>query len=335
MALTQGVAAFVEFEKTVVSSTVWQLIAEGNKLANKLNTKFYVIALGYEISNVIATSKICSNTIELILVDDFRLKEYDEDLYLYILEQILLEISPEILLFAATFRGKSLAARIATRFQTGLTSDCTELDISENERLLIQRRPAISGQVLAEILCPVRRPQIATLHTKPEYNKPVFYQGNTKIILPKLKWKDTTRYITENQKLFYKPDRSEEIIIGVGNGIKNRENLQLIYQLANKLRARIGATKAIIDKGWLDYEYQIGQTGRSISASVYIACGISGAVHHMIGISSVKKIIAINLDKNAPIFNIADYGIIGDLFQIIPLIDDYLDKKAGDGFESL
>ena len=327
---TRGVAVVLELEDSNLHPSTWHVLNEGLEVANKLDTILYVITMGYQLSSIVDSLRISKEKAQLIVLDDIRLQEYNEEIYQSLLEQIIEQIKPEVILMGATFRGKSQAAILAAYFETGITADCTELEVDKENRLLIQRRPAVSGQILAEIICPVRRPQIATLQLKMIEKKQDELAVKPKIYVPELEWSVKSRFTITKLRNLEKESYSERITIGVGIGIGSKDNLYLVKKLADKMGAAIGASKAVVDKGWLNYESQIGQTGRCIASDIYIACGISGAAHHMVGLSGVKKIIAINTDENAPIFNMSDYAIVGDVKEVISMMIQEIDVKAGE-----
>lgn len=256
------------------------------------------------------------------------LSYYDDTTYADALTKIIKQSAADIVISLATDIGRSLFPRVAATLKTGLTADCTDLKIDKSG-LLKQTRPAYGGNIMAEIICRNKRPQMATVrcgHIKPNLKREKRYR-------PKHIQTDTTSISPIKSKLL-KTEKSAasdslteaKIIVGIGKGIRKKENICKIEEFAKAIGAKTGATRACVDAGWLPYSKQIGLTGTNISPDLYIACGISGSIQHMTGILNAKKIIAINKDKNAPIFNYADIGITEDIFDILPLLTEQFKK---------
>ena len=260
------------------------------------------------------------------------LKDYTTEAYTKASVQLINMIKPESVLFGATTIGRDLAPRVSGRMHTGLTADCTSLDIDEENGNLLQTRPAFGGNILATIICPNHRPQMATIRPgvmmkhivekpKPlevEHLKSTLVASDVNIeILETVKEKVEKKNITEAQ-----------ILVSGGRGLGKKENLQNLEKLAEKLGAMVSGSRAIVDAGWLDHSFQVGQTGQTVRPEVYFACGISGAIQHVAGMEESELIIAINKNPTAPIFEVADVGIVGDVNQIIPLLVDELGKMG-------
>jgi electron transfer flavoprotein alpha subunit len=220
--------------------------------------------------------------------------------------------------------GRSFIPRVAVELKTGLTADCTELSIDTENRQLLQTRPAFGGNIMATIRCPDHRPQMATVRHK--VMTPIKRDPNRKgkIIQEKINF-DQTKIVSKLLK--FVRDESQQvnltdadIIVSGGRGVKNADNFKLLRGLAAKLNAAIGASRAAVDSGWIPYSHQVGQTGKTVKPKIYIACGISGAIQHLVGMQSSDIIIAINKDPDAPIFKVADFGVVGDLFEVIPAL---------------
>lgn len=251
------------------------------------------------------------------------LKNFNDELYTDVLVQLTTKYKPEIFLIGGTAYGRSLAPRIASRLNTGLTADCTHLEIDMQRRLLLQTRPAFGGNLMALIICPNHRPQMATV--RPKVMKPLTpdLSRSGEIIFPEVTISANTKTrvmeviseIEENINL-----TEADIIVSAGRGIGSAQNMSVIQELAKVLGGSVGASRAIVDSGWIGYDHQIGQSGKTVSPKVYFACGISGAIQHLAGMSTSDIIIAINKNPDAPIFKVATYGIVGDLLEIVPML---------------
>lgn len=258
---------------------------------------------------------------KIYALEDEKFNIYCTDYYAKAAVKAIRDIQPEILLIGATNQGRDLAPRISTALHTGLTADCTGLDINEKEQLAATR-PTFGGQLMATILCK-NLPQMATV--RPKVFKPAEKDNikDTQIIYKKADLEGVPKCVEIlefHKKLTDSINEldSAEIIVAGGRGMKNEEGFELLKEFADKIGAAVGASRAAVEMGLAKPEMQVGQTGKTVTPKLYIACGISGAVQHTIGMSNSDKIIAINTDKNAPIFEIADYGMVGDAFEIIP-----------------
>ena len=236
------------------------------------------------------------------------------------------------MIFGATTQGRDFAGNVATTLYTGLTADCTGLDIDPETKLLRQTRPAFGGNIMATILCPRTRPQMSTVRPKvmPMPERDDSRQGE--IIRESLGMsEDEVRtkiidFIESEQKVNL---TEADIIVSGGRGLGKPENFKLIRELADVLGAAVGASRATVDAGWIPYEHQVGQTGKTVRPKIYIACGISGAIQHLAGMKTSDVIVAINKDPDAPIFKVATYGIVGDLFQVVPALTEEFRKRLG------
>lgn len=269
---------------------------------------------------------------KIIKIQDTYLKDYDVLRYSKSLEWLSRKMRPSIILFSATEIGRDLAPSLATILETGLTADCTELSLDSKTGLLIQTRPAFGGDLMASIICPNRRPQMATVRPH-SYKKAKFEIDNFSeedIELPSNIKKDdyNSLKIINKKPIEAKYPRIEEqkIIVAVGRGVGNEENIKLVYDFAKKNGAGIACSRPIVDKGWLPQELQVGLSGRSIAPKIYIALGISGSIQHVVGMNSSEYIIAVNKDEFAPIFKVAHLGIVGDLKKVLPEISKLISR---------
>ena len=318
-----GVWVFAEQREGKLQPVGLELLGEGRKLADILGEELDAVLFGQDMESS-TQELIAYGADKVYLVSDEKLHRYQCGLYTGLLTDLIKERKPEIVLFGATTLGRSLAPRVAARLRTGLTADCTGLEIDKETRLLRQTRPAFGGNIMATILCPHHRPQMSTV--RPKVMKKPSPDSSRKGEIIKIEAKvdegdivsRVLDIIREETKVV---DLQEaEIIVSGGRGIGKAENFKLIEELAEVLGGAVGASRATVDAGWIPSYHQVGQTGKTVQPKIYIACGISGAIQHQVGMRSSDTIIAINKDPNAPIFNIATYGIVGDLFQVVPLL---------------
>lgn len=327
----KGVWIFAEQRSKKLAPVSLELLGIGKKLANKLKVELTAVLLGEEVGEL-TPQLIASGADKVYLVDSDILANYCEDTYTKAIVDLILEYKPEIFLLGATNIGRALAPRIAARLKTGLTADCTELEIDEENRFL-QTRPAFGGNLMATIITPDQRPQMATLRPKviskptPEINR----TGEIIKVKPNITREDIRTKILNLVKEIAEEVNLEEadIIVAGGRGLQNAENFKLISELAKVLGGAVAASRAAIDAGWISHHHQVGQTGKTICPKLYIACGISGAIQHLVGMQTSECIVAINKDKDAPIFNVATYGIVGDLFEVLPALTDEFKKEEG------
>ncbi|MBD3230425.1 MAG: 4Fe-4S dicluster domain-containing protein [Candidatus Lokiarchaeota archaeon] len=319
----KGVWIFVEHNNEVIHHVSLELLGIGQKLASKLGNEISAVLIGDNIEDK-ANLLFHYGADKVYIIEDERLKKYRSIPYTDALEILVNKYKPEILLFGATKLGRDLAPRLATRLNTGLTADCTGLEIED--RNLIQTRPAYGGNIMATIKTSRHRPQMATVRPKvfkmPE--KDPSRTGNIikeEIDITKSDiWSEVVDIIREAKGTANLEEA--EIIVSGGRGLGDPKNFKLLEEFASCLGGNvcIGASRAVVDAGWIPHYHQVGQTGKTVQPKIYIACGISGAIQHLIGMKTSDVIIAINKDPEAPIFKVADIGIIGDLFDIIPEI---------------
>ncbi|MEW5768509.1 MAG: electron transfer flavoprotein subunit alpha [bacterium] len=325
----KGVWVISEQREGKLMGVSLELLGEGRRLAKKLGVDLSTVLLGSGL-NHLAEELISAGADRVYLADDLVLKDYQGDAYTKVLSDLVEEGRPEIMLMGATMIGRAWAPRVAARLETGLTADCTALDVDEEGRLL-QTRPALGGNIMATIICPNHRPQMATVRPK-VFKKPdldLTRKGEVVKLQPRLKKADIKSRILEIVKEVKGEINIAEadIIVSGGRGLGGPENFKLVEELAAALGGAVGASRAAVDAGWISSYHQVGQTGKTVSPKLYIACGISGAIQHLAGMQSSDCIVAINRDPAAPIFDIATYGIVGDLFEVLPLLTTKL-KEA-------
>lgn len=300
-----------------------ELMGEGRKLANDLGKKLAVIVPGYNIEE--AAKELVGYDVDIVYyVEHELLKDFSTLGFVEVLSKEVKKRKPEVLLVGATSIGRDIGPRLAARLGTGLTADCTGLEVDVEDKKLLMTRPAFGGNIMATIICPKNRPQMATVRPGVMARAKKIEKSNASFekIIPELKEEDIRSKligtIEHDQKRVNLIDA--KIIISGGRGIKNKDGFALIESLAKALGGEVGSSRACVDAGWIDSSHQVGQTGTTVRPDLYIACGISGAIQHLAGMSESKYIVAINTDKNAPIFDICDYGIVGDLKEIIPAL---------------
>lgn len=301
-----------------LTPVVLELANSAHDLSEKLG--------GVEVNALVITSRFTPNSSlncfdNVYVIQDERLKNYSTDYYSKIFIDVIDEVKPQIVLIGATTQGRDLAPRISSALNTGLTADCTELDINEKGQLAATR-PTFGGNLMATILCK-NMPQMATVRPKvlKKAENPVVKDTKFVNLEPKIdnvvNRVELVDFIKNIQATGIRIDESEVIVAG-GKGLKSPEGFKMLQELANVLGGAVGASRAAVDAGWADHSIQVGQTGKTVMPKLYIACAISGAIQHTVGMNASEKIIAINKDPKAPIFQVADVGIVGDVYEIIP-----------------
>jgi electron transfer flavoprotein alpha subunit len=298
-----------------------ELVTKGRELADQLGEKLVAVLIGHGIESH-AETLVHHGADKVLVVDDKIFEHYTTDAYTIAMNTLIAPRKPAIVLYGATSNGRDLAPRIAARMALGLTADCTSLDI-DDERQLVQTRPAFGGNIMAEIISPYTRPQMATVRPnvfkpkEPDTSRTGDIQKIDMTISPvqvRTRVLETVNETVEGMRSVEEAD----VIVCSGRGIKDPSNLELPKQLATLLDAAIGGSRPIVDLGWLPPSQQVGQSGRTVCPKLYIALGISGQIQHLAGMSSSDLVIAINKDPDAPIFSVADFGIVGDLFAVVP-----------------
>lgn len=319
----KGVWVIAEQYKGVIQSVTYELLGKGRELADKLGVELCAVLLGNDM--VAGAGELIHRGAEKVyLVDSPQLGQYQNEPYSKVLIELINEHKPEILLCGATSTGRSLISRVAVKIDAGLTADCTGLEIDQEKRLLLQTRPAFGGNIMATIICPNHRPQMATVRHKVMKEADVDTSRKGEII--KKSYNDNilssrTKVVKVVEEEGQTVNLSEaDIIVSGGRGLGKPESFTLLHELADAIGGAVGASRAAVDADWIAYSHQVGQTGKTVCPKIYIACGISGQIQHLAGMSSSDIIIAINKDPDAPIFKIANYGIVGDLFEVIPAL---------------
>lgn len=303
-----------------------ELIGEGRKLADALGVELVAVLLGDESAEPLTKELATLGVDKVLFACAPELNTYRTETYTKVITDLTNERKPEIIILGATHIGRDLGPRLSCRLKTGLTADCTKLDIDPVEKILRQTRPAFGGNIMATILCPNHRPQMATVRPG-VMEKPKKCGGEAAVIERvnvSINEDDIRTKVKEFVKAAKKIVNLEEakIIVSGGRGLGGPEGFKTIEALADVLGGEVGSSRAAVDAGWISHDHQCGQTGKTVRPDIYIACGISGAIQHLAGMSGSKCIIAINKNPDAPIFNVADFGIVGDLYKIIPILID-------------
>ena len=315
-----GVWVFAEQREGQLQKVSLELLGEGRKIADKLGSKLTALLIGNKVQNLVEDLSR-HGADEVLVVDAPELEHYTTDGYTKAICELANAKKPNIIFIGATFIGRDLGPRVAARLETGLTADCTSLDVDVESGDLLATRPAFGGNLMATIVCPDHRPQMATVrpgvfeklplgeNDAPVENVEIKFNSNdirTKIV----------EIIKEHKDIV---DISEaNVLVAGGRGIGSEENFKMLKELAEVMNGSIAASRAAVEKGWVDKDYQVGQTGKTVRPNIYVACGISGAIQHAAGMQDSDMIIAINKDANAPIMKIADYAIVGDVNKVVP-----------------
>ncbi|HKM20763.1 MAG TPA: electron transfer flavoprotein subunit alpha/FixB family protein [Lachnospiraceae bacterium] len=338
----KGVFVFAQQVDNELSGIALELVGKGKELAKDLGTEVTAVLVGYQVKGL-ADRLARYGADKVILVDDPELKEYRTEPYTHAVASVIEKFKPEIFLVGATAIGRDLGPRISARIHTGLTADCTQLDIGDfplvpvegKEQLhnqLLMTRPAFGGNTIATIACPNFRPQMATVRPgvmqkapKIEGAKAVIEEFNPGFT-PDNKYveiMEIVKAVTDTVDIM-----DAKILVSGGRGVGSAENFKLLDDLAAAIGGTVSCSRAVVDAGWKPKDLQVGQTGKTVRPNVYFAIGISGAIQHLAGMEEADIIIAINKDESAPIFDVADYGVVGDLNKIVPLLTEKIKAEA-------
>lgn len=325
----KGICVYVDHEEGEIHPVTYELIGKALTLAEKTAQKVYCLFIG---NNIWEKSRELPHygVDEVIVYDNPGLEGFRIEPYTAVFEDYINTYKPSAILVGATPVGRQLAPRVAARFRTGLTADCTVLDIMDNTDL-IQIRPAFGGNIMAQIVTPNTRPQMATVRYKvmnaPERRTDATGRITERQVGDKM-LKSNIEVLSIEKKKSAKTLESAEVIVAAGRGVKTAEDLRMIYDLAELLGAEVASTRPLVEAGWIEGRRQIGLSGRTVRPKLIIACGISGAVQFAAGMNASERIFAINKDENAPIFKVAHYGLVGDIYEIIPKLTEKI-KLSG------
>jgi len=324
----KGVWVFAEQREGKIAGVSLELLGAGRGLAQKLSTDLAAVLFGGTAED--AQELIRWGADKVFYCNDPLMSTFNDEPYAALLSKLISEQKPEVVLTGATPIGRSFFPRVAAKLRAGLTADCTSLEVDEETKNLLQIRPAFGGNIMATIFCPHARPQMATVRPrvmkKGEYDpsrKGEVVPVSAKGIASRTKVLETVKEVSETAINL----QDANIIVAGGRGMGGEKGFQLLYELAEVLGASVAASRAAVDEGWIPYRHQVGQTGKTVGPKLYIACGISGAVQHLAGMNTARVIVAINKDPSAPIFGVANYGIAGDLYQVVPALTAQLRKR--------
>jgi len=322
---------FVEQSHGKSIQVPWELLGEGKRLAKIYGTKLGALVIGNKVEHL-AKEAFVHGADKVYLVEDEKLEDYRTQPYAVAMQEAVRKFKPEALLVGGTVRGRDLAGSAATFLETGLIADCTGLDVDLETGTFMGTRPDYGGNLMSTIICPKQRPTMASVRPRVMKSLPVDEGRDGEIVkvTPNLKADDLNTEVTEFVPIERVGIRLEDaqIIVSGGRGLGSAKNLALVEELAHILHAQVGASRAAVRAGWIGSDHQVGQTGLTVRPRLYIAVGISGAIQHIVGIMNADYIVAINRDPEAPIFKMANFGVVGDLFKIVPAFIDEL-KKAG------
>lgn len=325
-----GILVFCEFRRGKLAPVSLELLGIGRKLADKRKVQLSALLIGHDTGQT-AQLLIGHGADVVYLIDNETFRDFRDDCYSEVTTALIKDSKPEIVLAGATAIGRSFIPGVATALNTGLTADCTKLEIREEDGALLQTRPAFGGNIMATIVCESTRPQMATVRPKvmKQLELDSSRQGKIVEIIPTKEQMQSRIQVLESvvAEGGHVNIQEADILVSGGRGLENAKGFELIRELAETMGAKVSASRAVVDAGWIPYPHQVGQTGKTVAPKLYIACGISGAVQHVAGMQSAETIVAINRDENASIFNVADYGIVGDLFEIIPKLIRKIEER--------
>lgn len=330
---TKDLWVFVETNEDGTAKNVGlELLAPGKMLAGKQGGDVVAVVIGNNVTPAVEAATACGAE-KVIVVEGEEYAHYTTDAYTIAICSLVEKYGPTSMMIGATNNGRDLGPRVSCRLNTGLTADCTALDIDEESGNVAWTRPAFGGNLMATIMCPNHRPQIGTV--RPGVFKKNVVEGNTAEIIREDIRISADQIRTQVLEVIKEMNgenvdlEGAEIIVSGGRGVGGPEGFEVIRALANELGATVGASRAAVDAGWIPHAHQVGQTGKTVGPKLYIACGISGAIQHVAGMSGSDVIVAINKDPDASIFDIADYGVVGNLFEVLPVLVSEIKKAKG------
>ncbi|MHB8074793.1 4Fe-4S dicluster domain-containing protein [Desulfosporosinus fructosivorans] len=329
-----GVWVIIEYTNGLVAPVAWELLGEGRKLANAIGCELCGVITGHMVDSVIPEA-FAYGAEKVYVIDHPVLKDYRTEPYAEAITSLVTKYQPEIILMGATSMGRDVFPAVATKLKTGLTADCTVLGIDPETKLLLQTRPAFGGNIMATILCRTSRPQMSTVRPR-VMAMPERVEGREGELIREEFSSNESDFLTKVLEFIPSDAKSAfldkaEIIVAVGLGLGAKRNMVLAEELAEVLGATIAGSRGAVESGWLTHDQQVGQSGITVRPKVYIAMGISGAIQHLVGMETSDFIIAINNDPEASILQVANYGIVGDLFEIVPALTAEFKKRLQHG----
>lgn len=330
LASWSGVWVYCEFRRGGLAPVSLELLGIGRRLADTRNVPLSAVLIGFETGDT-ARQLIGHGADTVYRIDDPVLAHFTDEAYGAIMTSLIQLHKPEIVLAGATAIGRSFIPGVATTLGAGLTADCTQLAIREEDGALLQTRPAFGGNIMATIVCPNSRPQMSTVRPKVMVALAFDAERQGSIVEVKPTPEQLATRVRVIESVVSEEDnvniQESDILVAGGRGLDNAKGFTLMRELAASLGGAVAATRAVVDAGWIGYPHQVGQTGKTVAPKLYIACGISGAVQHVAGMQSAETIVAINRDKDAPIFDVADFGLVGDLFEIVPKLLAQIEER--------
>lgn len=330
---TKDLWVYVETNEDGTAKNVGlELLSPGRKLVDHQGGKLVAVIIGNNVAPAIEAAS-AHGADQVIVVEGEEYAHYSTDAYTTALTTLVEKYGPKSMMIGATNDGRDLGPRVSCRLGTGLTADCTHLDYNDEEDIVLWTRPAFGGNLMATIVCPDHHPEIGTI--RPGVFKKVPVDGNKAEVIKEDIHVAPDKIRTQVLEVIKDMDADKvdlegaEIIVSGGRGVGGPDGFSVIRDLAAELKATVGASRAAVDSGWIAHSHQVGQTGKTVSPKLYIACGISGAIQHLAGIGGADVIVAVNKDPDAPIFDIADYGIVGNLFDVLPVLAAEIKKARG------
>lgn len=327
--MKQSVWVYIETENGKAKKVGYELLSPGREIANSLKKPLVAVVVGSNVQQA-AEKAARLGADEVLLVDSPEYTEYSTEAFAHALTFLIQQYGPETVLLGATSNGRDLGPRVACRLKTGLTADCTAISVDAESGNVAWTRPAFGGNLMATILCPDHRPQMGTVRPGVFKLPPeAASTGNiTKVDVPPPSMPPRTKIIERIQQAAHHVNLDDaHIIVSGGRGVGKAENFSYLQDFADAIGGTVGASRAAVDADWIPHIHQVGQTGKTVGPTIYFACGISGAIQHVAGMSSSDIVVAINSDPDAPIFSVADFGIVGDMFEILPALTSWAKQR--------
>jgi electron transfer flavoprotein alpha subunit len=326
----RGVWVFAEQRGGEMPEVVAELLGQGRRLADELGVELGAVLVGHQVEPL-AAELFALGADTVYLADHPSLAEFNDDAYTRAAARLIAQHKPEVMLAGATSLGRSFIPRLATAVRTGLTADCTGLSIDPDRRLLLQTRPAFGGNIMATIVCPTARPQMATVRPRVMKKGPRREGRQGRLVRAEVDGSGSATQVLEVVKALEESVDlvGADVVVCGGRGLGGPEGFELVSELAEALGGVVGATRGAVDSGWIGHAHQVGQTGRTVAPKLYVALGVSGAVQHLVGMQSSDTIVAVNTDPKAPVFQVATYGIVGDLYEVVPAMLKRLGELRG------